>query len=30
LWVDVVEQVEPAPGWWDRYMLASPDGSRTG
>jgi catechol 2,3-dioxygenase-like lactoylglutathione lyase family enzyme len=20
LWVDVVEQVEPAPGFWDRYM----------
>jgi catechol 2,3-dioxygenase-like lactoylglutathione lyase family enzyme len=22
LWVDVVEQVEPAEGFWDRYMLA--------
>ncbi|UTP39443.1 hypothetical protein M9M90_19890 [Phenylobacterium sp. LH3H17] len=22
LWVDVVEQVEPAPGFWDRYMGA--------
>ena len=20
LWVDVVEQVEPAPGYWDRYI----------
>ena len=20
MWVDVVEQTEPAPGWWDRYM----------
>lgn len=24
LWVDVVEQVEPAAGWWDRYLAASP------
>jgi len=22
LWVDVVEQIEPAPGYWDRYMAA--------
>lgn len=22
LWVDVVEQVEPAAGFWDRYMVA--------
>jgi catechol 2,3-dioxygenase-like lactoylglutathione lyase family enzyme len=22
LWVDVVEQIEPAEGFWDRYMLA--------
>ena len=22
LWVDVVEQVEPAEGFWDRYMTA--------
>jgi catechol 2,3-dioxygenase-like lactoylglutathione lyase family enzyme len=21
LWVDVVEQSEPHPGWWDRYAL---------
>lgn len=20
LWVDVVEQIDPAPGYWDRYM----------
>lgn len=20
LWVDVVEQIEPAPGYWDRFM----------
>ena len=20
MWVDVVQQVEPAPGWWDAYM----------
>ncbi len=20
VWVDVVEQIEPAAGWWDRYM----------
>lgn len=24
LWVDVVEQVEPAPGYWDRYMQPAP------
>ena len=23
LWVDVVEQVEPAEGFWDRYMTAA-------
>ena len=22
-WVDVVEQIEPAPGWWDPYMADS-------
>jgi catechol 2,3-dioxygenase-like lactoylglutathione lyase family enzyme len=21
VWIDVVEQIEPAPGWWDRYLL---------
>ena len=20
MWVDVVEQTEPTPGWWDRYL----------
>ena len=20
MWVDVVEQIEPAPGWWDSYL----------
>jgi catechol 2,3-dioxygenase-like lactoylglutathione lyase family enzyme len=20
VWIDVVEQIEPAPGWWDRYL----------
>lgn len=20
MWVDVVEQIEPAPGWWDPYV----------
>jgi catechol 2,3-dioxygenase-like lactoylglutathione lyase family enzyme len=20
IWVDVVEQTEPAPGWWDEYL----------
>ena len=22
LWVDVVEQTEPAPGWWNEYLQA--------
>lgn len=22
VWIDVVEQIEPAPGWWDRYLVA--------
>lgn len=21
VWIDVVEQIEPAPGWWDPYLL---------
>jgi catechol 2,3-dioxygenase-like lactoylglutathione lyase family enzyme len=25
VWIDVVEQIEPAPGWWDRYALTGPD-----
>jgi uncharacterized glyoxalase superfamily protein PhnB len=20
VWIDVVEQIESAPGWWDRYL----------
>jgi catechol 2,3-dioxygenase-like lactoylglutathione lyase family enzyme len=24
LWVDVVQQIDPAGGWWDRYMLTPP------
>jgi catechol 2,3-dioxygenase-like lactoylglutathione lyase family enzyme len=20
VWIDVLEQIEPAPGWWDRYL----------
>jgi catechol 2,3-dioxygenase-like lactoylglutathione lyase family enzyme len=20
VWIDVVEQIEPAPGWWDEYL----------
>jgi catechol 2,3-dioxygenase-like lactoylglutathione lyase family enzyme len=20
MWVDVVEQIDPAPGWWDEYL----------
>jgi catechol 2,3-dioxygenase-like lactoylglutathione lyase family enzyme len=23
LWVDVVQQIDPAAGWWDRYMQTS-------
>ena len=21
VWIDVVEQIEPAPGWWDQYAV---------
>jgi hypothetical protein len=21
LWIDVVEQIEPTPGFWDKYMV---------
>jgi uncharacterized glyoxalase superfamily protein PhnB len=21
VWIDVVEQIEPAAGWWDRYLV---------
>jgi len=31
LWVDVVQQIEPAAGWWDRYMTgAAPSGQDEG
>ena len=23
VWIDVVEQIDPAPGWWDRYLPVS-------
>jgi uncharacterized glyoxalase superfamily protein PhnB len=23
VWVDVVEQTEPAPGWWDPYLAGT-------
>lgn len=26
VWIDVVEQIEPAPGWWDRYLPATAEG----
>ncbi len=22
VWIDVVEQIEPAAGWWDKYLVA--------
>lgn len=25
VWIDVVEQIEPAAGWWDKYAVASAD-----
>jgi hypothetical protein len=21
VWIDVVEQIDPAPGWWDEYLM---------
>jgi catechol 2,3-dioxygenase-like lactoylglutathione lyase family enzyme len=24
VWIDVVEQIEPAPGWWDQYLVPAP------
>jgi len=26
VWLDVVEQIESAPGWWDRYAIGEPEG----
>jgi catechol 2,3-dioxygenase-like lactoylglutathione lyase family enzyme len=25
VWIDVVEQIEPAAGWWDKYLVANPE-----
>ncbi len=25
VWIDVVEQIAPAAGWWDRYAVATPE-----
>jgi catechol 2,3-dioxygenase-like lactoylglutathione lyase family enzyme len=25
VWIDVVEQIEPAAGWWDKYLIEKPD-----
>jgi uncharacterized glyoxalase superfamily protein PhnB len=25
VWIDVVEQIEAAAGWWDRFPVAGPD-----
>lgn len=24
-WIDVVEQIEPVAGWWDRYLVSGSD-----
>ena len=24
VWIDVVEQIDPAPGWWDEYLTSIP------
>ena len=26
VWIDVVEQIDPEPGWWDRYLQPREDG----
>ena len=26
VWIDVVEQVAPAPGWWDKYLIGEAGG----
>jgi catechol 2,3-dioxygenase-like lactoylglutathione lyase family enzyme len=28
VWIDVVEQIEPAAGWWDQYVVDQPDTGR--
>ncbi|MGD9720373.1 MAG: VOC family protein [Pirellulales bacterium] len=25
VWIDVVEQIEPAAGWWDKYLVTQPE-----
>jgi uncharacterized glyoxalase superfamily protein PhnB len=25
VWIDVVEQIEPAAGWWERYQVTRPE-----
>ena len=25
VWIDVVEQIDPATGWWDKYVVAKPE-----
>lgn len=25
VWIDVVEQIEPAAGWWDKYLVERPE-----
>ena len=25
VWIDVVEQIEPAAGWWDQYLVPAPE-----
>ncbi len=27
VWIDVVEHIESAPGWWDKYLVAEPPAS---
>jgi catechol 2,3-dioxygenase-like lactoylglutathione lyase family enzyme len=25
VWIDVVEQIDPVAGWWDKYLVAKPE-----
>lgn len=25
VWIDVVEQIDSATGWWDKYFVANPE-----
>ncbi len=29
VWIDVVEQIEPAAGWWERYLVEQRGGGKT-